>query len=230
MLRRGLCPRLSFAPFPRRIPPHPARPTFTPRKRTDDARPQTPSARLPLSRQMQAMPASAACLPPASRRQIFCPPFPRAGCFLFVLPQMRRVSSVPRRMRGRKAGQMRRGTDVFSLFAPLSPDSKGLPAFFGRRNSILVHAPFFRCAQKTACAEQSPLSESAASKNTAAEPAAQTHIFRRTKAKRPAPHFRAAQGALKNSDEASADSCGRPRRKILRAPHAAAPASFFINT
>ena len=119
-------------------PPHPARPTFTPRKRTGDARPQTPSARLPLSRQMQAMPASAACLPPASRRQIFCPPFPRAGCFLFVLPQMRLHSSVPRRMRERKAGQMRRGACVFPPLRPFSHCLKGLPPFFGRRKSFCL--------------------------------------------------------------------------------------------
>lgn len=112
---------------------------------------------------------------------------------------------------------------LFSLFERTSP-------FFRTAKIILSLPPSFVAAQKTAFAEQSPLSESAASKNTAAEPAAQPHIFRRTKAKRPAPHFRAAQGALKNSDEASADSCGRPRRKILRAPQHAAPASFFINT
>lgn len=147
MLRRGQSPRLSFAPFPRRIPPHPARPTFTPRKRTGDARPQTPSARLPLSRQMQAMPASAACLPPASRRQIFYPPFPRAGCFLFFLPQMRLHSSVPRRMRERKAGQMRRGTDVFSLLRPFLPIQKDFPLFSDGENHF-VFAPFFRCRTK----------------------------------------------------------------------------------
>ncbi len=80
-------------------------------------------------------------------------------------------------------------------FAPLSPDSKRLPPFFDGGNQFLFTPPSFVAAQKTAFAEQSPLSESAASKNTAAEPAARPHIFRRTKAKRPAPHFRVAQGA-----------------------------------
>ena len=175
MLRRGLCPRLSFAPFPRRIPPHPARPTFTPRKRTGDARPQTPSARLPLSRQMQAMPASAACLPPASRRQIFCPPFPRAGCFCsFSL----RCACIHLCRDACESGKRDRcaAAQTYSPFcAPFSRFERTFP-LFRTAKIILSLPPSFVAAQKTAFAEQSPLSESAASKNTAAEPAAQDEI------------------------------------------------------
>lgn len=217
--------------------PFPAASRRTPRARLS---PRAKEQAMPaLRRPLPAFPSPVKCRrcpprPPAfralRRRQIFCPPFPRAGCFLFVLLQMRVHSSVPRRMRGRKAGQMRRGACVFPPLRPFSHCLKGLPPLFRTAKIILSLPPSFVAAQKTVFAEQSPLSESAASKNTTAEPAAQTHIFRRTKAKRPAPHFRAAQGALKNSDEASADSCGRPRRKILRAPQHAAPASFFINT
>ena len=83
---------------------------------------------------------------PLRRRQIFCPPFPRAGCFLFVLPQMRRVSSVPRRMRGRKAGQMRRGADVFSHLRPFLPIQKDFPLF--RTAKIILSLPLLSLPHK----------------------------------------------------------------------------------
>ena len=195
MLRRGQSPRLSFAPFPRRIPPHPARPTFTPRKRTGDARPQTPSARLPLSRQMQAMPASAACLPPASATADFLPAFSPGGLFFVRSP-----SDAPAFICAAAHARAESGTDAprrrrFSLFAPLSPDSKGLSPFFGRRKSFCL-SPLLSLRTKDRLRRaKSFVRKRRACKARSVRPAAQTHIFRRTKAKRPAPHESAAQGA-----------------------------------
>ncbi len=68
----------------------------------------------------------------------FLPAFSPGGLFLFVLPQMRLHSSVPRRIQTRRTKQMRRGTDVFSLLRPFSHCLKGLPPFFGRRKSFCL--------------------------------------------------------------------------------------------
>ena len=140
MLRRGLCPRLSFAPFPRRIP----RARLSPRAK-EQAMPalRRPLPAFPSPVKCRRCPPRPPAFRPLRRRQIFCPPFPRAGCFLFVLPQMRRVSSVPRRMRGRKAGQMRRGADVFSLLRPFLPIQKDFPLFSDGGIQFLFTPPSF---------------------------------------------------------------------------------------
>lgn len=172
MLRRGLCPRLSFAPFPRRIP----RARLSPRAKEQ----AMPALRRPLP----AFPSPVKC-----RR---CPPRPpvfrplRDGRFFARLFPGRAVfvrspSDAPAFICAAAHTNAADETDaprhrrilpfapLFSLFERTSP-------FFRTAKIILSLPPSFVAAQKTAFAEQSPLSESAASKNTTAEPAAQDGI------------------------------------------------------
>lgn len=225
MLRRGLCPRLSFAPFPRRIP----RARLSPRAKEQ----AMPALRRPLP----AFPSPVKC-----RR---CPPRPpvfrplRDGRFFARLFPGRAVfcsfslrCACIHLCRGACEGGKRDRCAAAQTYSPFcAPFSrfKRTSSFFNGENHF-VFLPFFRCAQKTAFSEQSPLSENGAPARRVSCAPRHNRTFLEGQRQSALRRTFVRRRALKNSDEASADSCGRPRRKILRAPHAAAPASFFINT
>ena len=191
MLRRGLCPRLSFAPFPRRIP----RARLSPRAKEQ----AMPALRRPLP----AFPSPVKCRrcpprPPVFRPlrdgRFFARLFPGRAVFCSFSLRCACIHLCRGACEGGKRDRCAAAQTYSPFCAPFSRFKRTSP-FFGRRKSFCL-SPLLSLRTKDRLRRaKSFVRKRRACKARSVRPAAQPHIFRRTKAKRPAPHFRAAQGA-----------------------------------